>query len=205
MTTPFTKLPATLAAMAAAACLASPASAATWVDLGQAEGLSAHIDADSLRLSGGKAKAWVRWTWAQPQDLPGWPGRSYRSEKQLHVIDCEQGTLAEAQGVRYAGPDGQEEVDSYVLPEAERTPTDVIPETLGESVFHYACSARRHAAPPTAGGAAVSVATLRPANSRGVGPATPRAEAQLCIRRRLLAIDIRMPRPRPSETMAVPP
>ena len=37
--------------------------------------------------------------------------------------------------------------------------------------------------------------------SRGIHPVPP----QLCIVRRLLAIDIRMPSPRPSVTMAVPP
>jgi hypothetical protein len=47
-----------------------------------------------------------------------------------------------------------------------------------------------------------------PSNRRGTGSAEPLAASragQLCIRRRLLATDISMPRPRPSVTIAVPP
>ena len=122
------------------AILPLPARAANWVEVGGSDEVTVFVDTDSIRRNGTRVKTWLKWKWQKPQDVPGAnPVRTYQFEKQLQVSDCKNGTLAIVQGIRYAGPDDGDAVDSYTIEERGWKFSEAAPETIGESLVKFAC------------------------------------------------------------------
>ena len=117
-----------------------PSHSTKWVSVAGNEEVTVYVDMESIRRTGAKAKTWLKWQWTKPQEVPGkYPTKTYVFEKQLQISDCKQGTLAIAQGIRYADPDGNDVVDSYASDEKAWKFSEAAPETIGESLIKFAC------------------------------------------------------------------
>jgi hypothetical protein len=115
-------------------------SATTWVDVAGSDEVTVFVDRDSLRRSGSIVKSWLQWKWGAPQEVPGMsPAKTFKLEKQLQISDCSEGTLAIAQGIRYADDAGLNIVDSYVVPKNQWEFSEAAPETNGESIIRFVC------------------------------------------------------------------
>ncbi|MDO8457643.1 MAG: hypothetical protein Q7T07_12120 [Burkholderiaceae bacterium] len=118
------------------------AGAATWVEIGGNESVIVLVEKDSVRRNGSRVKSWLKWEWSKPTDVPNsYPIKMYLSEKQLQVSDCQNNTLAVAQGIRYADSSGSEVVDSYTIDEKAWHFSEAVPETIGESIVKFVCKA----------------------------------------------------------------
>lgn len=130
-----------------AICVAAthtPTHAATWIDVGGNDEVTVFVDTDSIRRSGSRVRTWLKWNWQRPQSIPGaYLIKPYQTEKQLQISDCKNGTLAIAQGIRYAGPDDTELVDSYAIEERTWKFSEAAPETIGASLIKFACKTPR--------------------------------------------------------------
>ena len=114
--------------------------AANWIDVGGNDEVTVYVDTDSIRRNGSRVKTWLKWNWQNPQNIPStYPIKTYLSEKQLQVSDCKNGTLAIAQGIRYAALDDTDLVDSYTVEERAWKFSEAAPETIGESLIKFAC------------------------------------------------------------------
>lgn len=126
------------------ALLAFPAlaTAATWVEIGGNDAVVVFVDRDSLRRNGTKVKSWLKWQWSKPTEVPDtYPPKLYQLERQLQVSDCANNNLAIAQGVMYSDASGNEVVASYTYQEKTWRFTEVVPETIGESIIKFVCKA----------------------------------------------------------------
>ena len=132
-------------AISVALCVATlhvSVQAANWVDVGGNDEVTVFVDTESVRKSGTRVKTWLKWKWQKPQDVPGaYPAKTYQSEKQLQVSDCKNETLAIAQGIRYAGLEDGDVVDSYSIEERAWKFAEAAPETIGETLIKFACKA----------------------------------------------------------------
>ena len=127
-----------------AVALASSVQAANWVEIGGNDSVTAYVDADSIRHVGPKVKTWLKWEWVRPQPVPNtFPEKTYQLEKQLQVSDCVAGRLAVIQGTYYSSLDGADVVNSYSIAEGKVAYTEVVPETIGESILKFACAPKR--------------------------------------------------------------
>jgi hypothetical protein len=114
--------------------------AANWVDLAGNDEVTVFLDTDSIRRTGARVKTWLKWQWSKEQDVPNsYPPKKYLSEKQLQISDCQHNRLAIAQGVRYSNNEGTDVVDSYTIEERKWQFSEVVPETIGESIVRVAC------------------------------------------------------------------
>lgn len=95
-------------------------------------------------LGNGKYRTWFRWDYAAPQKASAFE-YSYSIEKV--EVDCRRlsyRTLAE-----YAYDEGGSSVNSFVPKDAaKQTWTDVVPESVGETVYSEFCSSVTAAAEP---------------------------------------------------------
>jgi hypothetical protein len=118
------------------------AMAANWVEVAGSDSVTVSVDKDSMRKVGTKVKTWLKWEWVKPQDVPNmYPSKTYKTEKQLQVSDCANGTLAIAQGVQYSTDGNGEVVNSYTFDERAWRFSEAAPETIGESILRFACKA----------------------------------------------------------------
>ena len=116
--------------------------AANWVEIGGNDSVVVSVDTSSLKRNGNKVKSWLQWQWNNPTDVPNtYPAKLYQLERQLQISDCKAGTLAIAQGIRYADEIGNEVVDSYTIKENSWQFSEAAPETIGESIVTYVCKA----------------------------------------------------------------
>jgi hypothetical protein len=116
------------------------AGSATWVEVGGNDSAVVLVDKDSLRRNQNKVKSWLKWQWVKPVEVPNaFPVKLYQLEQQLQISDCQNNTLAIAQGIRYADAFGNEVADSYAFEEKSWHFTEVAPETLGESIIKFVC------------------------------------------------------------------
>lgn len=115
---------------------------ANWVEIGGNDSVVVSVDTASLKRNGNKVKSWLQWQWNKPTDVPNtYPAKLYQLERQLQISDCKAGTLAIAQGIRYADEIGNEVVDSYTIKENSWQFSEAAPETIGESIVTYVCKA----------------------------------------------------------------
>lgn len=116
------------------------ASSATWIEVGGNDSVTVLADKDSIRRNGTRVKSWLKWEWAKPVEVPNsLPVKFYQLERQLQISDCQNNSLAIAQGIRYTDISGNEVVDSYNLQEKNWHFTEAAPETLGESIIKFVC------------------------------------------------------------------
>jgi hypothetical protein len=118
------------------------AMAANWVEVAGSDSVTVSVDKDSMRKVGTKVKTWLKWEWTKPQDVSNtYPSKTYKTEKQLQVSDCANGTLAIAQGIQYSTDSNGEVVNSYTFDERAWRFSEAAPETIGESILRFACKA----------------------------------------------------------------
>ena len=97
-------------------------------------------DTKAIRKTGNRVKTWLKWEKTKAQVIPGsYPAKTYLVEKQLQASDCQSCALAVVQGVRYKALDGDLVVDSYTVDEKIWKFSEVIPETIGETIINFAC------------------------------------------------------------------
>ena len=125
---------------------AMPASAASWVVVGESQEVSAHLDTESLRREGSRVRTWLKWNWRDEQDIQNtYPIKRFRFERQLQVSDCRTKQYAIVQHIWYSSEDGVL-VSSVTVPERQWEFSEAAPETIGESIIKLACSKLPHAA-----------------------------------------------------------
>lgn len=116
------------------------AHAAKWVSVAGNDDATVFVDIDSIRREGSQVKTWLKWQWTSAKEVPGsYPAKTYFVERQLQISDCKQRTLAIAQGVQYSDKEGVEVVDSYTIDKKNWQFSEVVPETIGESLVLFAC------------------------------------------------------------------
>lgn len=118
------------------------AHATRWVDVAGNSEVTVFVDVDSIRRDGNQVRTWLKWQWNLNQEVPdSYPPKKYLLERQLQVSDCKHRTLAIAQGVRYSDKDGADAVSSYTVDRTHWQFSDVVPETIGETIVQFACKA----------------------------------------------------------------
>ena len=133
-------------AFVTAVALAPSVHAANWVEIGGNDSVTTYVDTESMRRIGPKVKTWLKWEWAKPESVPNtYPAKTYLLEKQLQISDCVAGKLAVIQGTRYASLGGADVADSYSIAEGKAMYTEVVPETIGESILKFACAPKKKA------------------------------------------------------------
>lgn len=123
-----------------------PASAASWVAVGESPEVSAYLDTESLRREGSRVRTWLKWTWRDEQDIQNThPIKRFRFERQLQVSDCRTKQYAIVQSIWYSNEDGAL-VSSLVVPERQWEFSEAAPDTIGESIIRLACNTLPRAA-----------------------------------------------------------
>lgn len=113
-----------------------------WFEAGGNSETTVYVDTQSMRRNGPKVKVWLKWTHAKPAETSSYPKKAYLSEKQLDIYHCEDRTSATVQAIRYAGADAMGEVvESPSISETSAQFRDLAPETIGESILEYVCTA----------------------------------------------------------------
>lgn len=124
------------------ACGALPqCSAADWHALDGGKNLAVEIDKDSIvLLPGGLKKAWILFSYAEPQTSSGYPSFTYQSQLQLSVFDCAERTTDVLQMLFYSENAKQGTlVNSKTYTMKQISLRDVAPGTVGEEWLMYAC------------------------------------------------------------------
>lgn len=113
-----------------------------WKPVGINGDAVAWVDSKSLRRTGTKVRAWIRWDWMSPQKTRASTPKEYRAEKHLAIHDCANRTTTTLQIILYAdfaAIGGV--VESFSADEATAKPLDIVPETIGEQVLEFVCEA----------------------------------------------------------------
>lgn len=119
----------------------STAIASDWQIVVSGEKMQAFIDKNSLARAGKYKKAWL--TYSFDGDQPGNAGsgfKSYRSSKALEYFDCEERTSASIQTAYYSAAFGTGDfLGSSVVKPQSAVFSEVIPDTVGETLLDYVC------------------------------------------------------------------
>lgn len=120
-----------------------PAQPSRWVAVGGNEQIKVFVDSQSLRRTGAKVKAWLKWVNSSPVETDTVvPSKTYLSAKTLNVYNCSDRTSAGLQTIRYADADvSGEVVETVAIAETKAFFTELAPETIGESIMMYVCKA----------------------------------------------------------------
>ena len=113
-----------------------------WFEVGGNSETMAFADTQSMRRNGSKVKVWLRWANTKSSETNGYPKKTYFSEKALAIYDCADRKSATIQVIRYSDTDASGEVvESISIPEASAAFRDLAPETIGENILEYVCTA----------------------------------------------------------------
>ncbi|MFZ2853829.1 MAG: carbonic anhydrase family protein [Rhodocyclaceae bacterium] len=150
---------------AALLLLPLPALAAKWVAIGSRGGAQIEIDASSLNRVGDETlRIWHRESHAKPR-TPDSGAFSYSRLTLLSEFQCAKRLAAPLQRI-YGAADGSE-IKSETFDGKEANP--ILPDSIGEAVFTYACKRKKAPAP-----AALASAPVDPAPA--VEPSKPAAK-----------------------------
>jgi hypothetical protein len=127
-------------------CMAT-AQAANWKLVGESSTAKVYLDLQSVRFSGSNAKAWFLFDYSAPREVPvSYPTKTYQSVKQLNQFDCASGTSGVAQSLSFAGTAGEGEVvDSQSIQPTRVSYSDVVPDSVGETMLNRVCSMKKAA------------------------------------------------------------
>lgn len=105
-----------------------------------------YMDYESVAPYKNLTKAWIRIQYATPQETDTNPTKLYISEKQLQYFDCKQKLMGMTAFTSY----GVGEASGTVIESVEgsienRRLKDVVPDTVGETIFKVACSSSERA------------------------------------------------------------
>lgn len=99
------------------------------------------MDVESVSDSGAYRKAWFKSIFAFAQTVPDSPLKKYSSEKILWYFDCTQKTSTAVVSAKY--DDAMRVVDSVSLKFNTADMTDVVPDSVGETMMRHACGVKR--------------------------------------------------------------
>ena len=135
-----TRLVATLLLLSS---IASHAQSWRWVEVAGNDETVAFVDVQSLRRTGPKVKVWIKWINSTAVETDTvYPKKTYKSEKNLVIYNCEDRTSIGLQAIRYANVDvSGEVVETITAQESKGGYRELAPETIGESIMNYVCKA----------------------------------------------------------------
>jgi hypothetical protein len=121
----------------------SGASATTWVVVGDNPSATVEVDQDGVSREGTLVRAWFRWNYT-PALYTSPERKAYQSMKELNWFNCAKRQYAIAQQVGYAEPNGGgESVFSATFSPSRLEYSEVIPESIGESMLLHVCKQPR--------------------------------------------------------------
>lgn len=118
--------------------------ASDWVYVAHmSENSTVLIDRQSIRPAGDKLKAWILYNYSELQKNPFLSyddTKKYKSTKQLYYFNCRERTSVPVQFAFYDDELGNGKgVYSLSLDPLKVTYSDVIPDTIGESLINLVC------------------------------------------------------------------
>lgn len=117
--------------------------ASDWVLVSAGSGVSAYVDNESIRFQGSNAKVWVKWVYEKPQKIEGtYPDKYFVLGKELSVYKCLDRTSGTVQSVKYSSLEAGEVVESYSIAEKYWSFSEVVPDTMGETILSVVCKKR---------------------------------------------------------------
>lgn len=125
------------------AVLSDGALAANWKLVSTSDTSIIYVDTTSIAKSPIGRKAWVWFEYNAPKKIPlSYPEKYFTSVVELDHYDCQNRTSAAAQQLSYAsaGKSG-DVVDSRSIRNVKDTLEDVVPDTVGETLLNFVCSA----------------------------------------------------------------
>jgi hypothetical protein len=127
------------------ACIASSASAAPWLRLGEFGESVTYVDPDSVQGAGQRWRIWVLVDRTKPLLLVGEGSVSWSSTRTLVEFDCKGQAARTRAAVYYAGPmgAGRALMSDYEVDEWKYVP----PGSTLEPQWRYACASRRNVQP----------------------------------------------------------
>jgi hypothetical protein len=115
-----------------------------------------YVHQSSLARTGKYKKAWVMWNYAAGQKTVDHPVSAYQSAKWLEYFSCEERASANVQAIYYSGFAGTgDSVRSYKYTVGPTSFSEVVPDSVGDTVLNYICDdGKRRKLPknPTASG-----------------------------------------------------
>ena len=117
-----------------AAC-AIPALASNWMQVVQGNDGIEYLDSQSIVKSGGRAKVWTKYVFKHPHFI-GEEIKLTAFEVTHSEYDCKERTVSSSSSTRY---DDEGNVIRS-LDGISNMRTDIIPDSIGETVFNLVCS-----------------------------------------------------------------
>jgi len=120
----------------------SSARSADWKLVGQSSNYYAHVDTSSIVTQKKYRKAWVMWSEIEEESRPSSGSLPIaRSSKILSYYNCAEHSSFEAQRTEYDDFFGRgKSIRSLAFPLSNSGFNEIVPDTVGESVFNYICS-----------------------------------------------------------------
>jgi hypothetical protein len=113
-----------------------------WREVGQTDTARVYVDTPSLRRTLPNVKVWLMWTYTKSQQTSDASKKHFLSEKNLSIYNCTERSYATIQVIRYSDSDASGSVvKSYSTPEHMARYSEVAPDTIGEIILEYVCTA----------------------------------------------------------------
>ena len=114
-----------------------------WLTVGFGRTVQVLVDSHSIRRNGSKVSIWTNWRYQEPVDTTTiYPKGTYLSSKNHITYNCKARTSFTSQSTRYSNLEGGDVVESLNWPDKPENHRDITPETVGESLFDYACQSK---------------------------------------------------------------
>lgn len=115
--------------------------AATWVSVSSGGDSMVYVDSSSIKPNGPFVKFWVKHLYGTPQ-YQDYVGKQFSSLKSLNIANCSNGTMTTKLSFYY-DTDGNVVYNMEIKP-ALASFTEIIPDTVGEDEYKFACKATLH-------------------------------------------------------------
>lgn len=111
---------------------------ANWVSV--SDGLSGTVSVDKTSITSvtGGRKAWVRYSYAKPQEMSGYT-KKYGVVMMREIYSCAERSSATIQEVTYEFENPTDVLTSHSRPIKDAVFTDVIPGTHAETILDFIC------------------------------------------------------------------
>ncbi len=101
------------------------------------------VDSQSVRRNYSKVSIWTNWRYIEPiESGTASPKIFYLSSKDHATYNCSERTEFISLSIRYSNSDGGDVVESLIWPDKPENYRFITPESIGESIFEYACKSK---------------------------------------------------------------
>ena len=115
--------------------------ASNWSKFQETDDAKVYMDLDSIAARGSVLKVWSRWDFSKPQQTNSYPPKSFLSSKFLYYVNCAQKTSALIQLVNFTEAGGLGSVvESKSIEVSAAKFTDIVPDSIGETLLIYTCN-----------------------------------------------------------------